>query len=63
MNQAPKLKYQNEDVPSERMVYRIVERIGLSHRKNRKPHGITKTDRNVRKLEDLLKRDFRVGAH
>lgn len=58
MNQALKLKYPNEDVPSERTVYRIMERIGLSHRPNRKPHGITKADRNARKSEDLLKRNF-----
>ena len=30
MNQALKLKYPNEDVPSERTVYRIMERIGLA---------------------------------
>ena len=62
MNQALKLKYSNEDVPSERTVYRIMERIGLSHRPNRKPHGITKADRNARKSENLLKRDFRAGS-
>lgn len=62
MNQALKLKYPNEDVPSERTVYRIMERIGLSHRPNRKPHGITKADRNARKSENLLNRDFRVGS-
>ena len=61
MNQALKLKYPNEDVPSERTVYRIMERIGLSHRPNRKPHGITKADRNARKSENLLNRDFRAG--
>ena len=62
MNQALKLKYPNEDVPSERTVYRIMERIGLSHRPNRKPHGITKADRNARKSENLLKRDFKAGS-
>jgi len=62
MNQALKLKYPDEDVPSERTVYRIMERIGLSHRPNRKPHGITKADRNARKSENLLKRDFRAGS-
>ena len=62
MNQALKLKYPDEDVPSERTVYRIMERIGLSHRPNRKPHGITKADRNARKSENLLKRDFKAGS-
>ena len=62
MNQALKLKYPNEDVPSERTVSRIMERIGLSHRPNRKPHGITKADHNARKSENLLNRDFRAGS-
>ena len=62
MNQALKLKYPNEDVPSERTVYRIMERIGLSHRPNRKPPGITKADHNARKSENLLNRDFRAGS-
>lgn len=54
MYQALKLKYPEEDIPSERTVYRIMEKIGLSHR----PNSITKADRNARKSEDLLKRDF-----
>ncbi len=58
MYQALKLKYPNEDIPCERTVYRIMEEIGLSHRPNRKPNGITKADRNARKSEDLLKRNF-----
>ncbi len=32
--------------------------IGLTHRPKRKPNGITKADRNARKSDDLLKRDF-----
>lgn len=58
MYQALKLKYQDEDVPSERTVYRIMEEIGLSHKPSRKSNGITKADRNARKSNDLLKRDF-----
>ena len=46
------------DIPSERTVYRIMEKIGLSHRPKRKPNGITKADREARKSDDLLKRDF-----
>lgn len=45
-------------VPSERTVYCVMEKIGLSHRPKRKPNGITKADREARKSEDLLKRDF-----
>lgn len=51
-------KYPDDDIPSERTVYRIMEAIGLSHRPKRKPNGITKAERNARKSEDLLKRDF-----
>lgn len=59
MYQALKLKFPDEKIPSERTVYRIMEEIGLSHKPKRKPNGITKTERNARKAEDLLKRDFR----
>lgn len=58
MYQALKQQYPDDDIPSERTVYRIMEAIGLSHRPKRKPNGITKAERNARKSEDLLKRDF-----
>ena len=45
-------------IPSERTVYRVMEKIGLSHRPKRNPKGITKADREARKSEDLLKRNF-----
>ena len=48
----------NVDIPSERTVYRVMEEIGISHHPRRKPNGITKADREARKSEDLLKRDF-----
>ena len=35
------------DIPSERTVYRIMERLGLSHRPKHKPNGITKADREA----------------
>ena len=50
---------EHEDIPSERTVYRVMEEIGISHHPKRKPNGITKADREARKSEDLLKRDFR----
>jgi len=40
------------------MVYRVMEEIGISHRPKRKANGITKADREARKSDDLLKRDF-----
>ena len=45
-------------IPSERTVYRVMEKIGLRHRPKRNPKGITKADREARKSDDLLKRDF-----
>ena len=46
------------DIPSERTVYRVMETLGISHQPKRKPNGITKADRDARKADDLLKRDF-----
>ncbi len=45
-------------IPGERTVYRVMEKIGLIHRPKHKPNGITKADREARKSDDLLKRDF-----
>ncbi len=45
-------------IPSERTVYRVIKEIGMVHRPRRKPNGITKADREARKSDDLLKRDF-----
>lgn len=42
-------------IPSERTVYRVMEKIGLSHRPKRNPKGITKADREARKSDDLLR--------
>lgn len=61
MYQALKLKNpKNIHIPSERTVYRIMKKIGLSHNPQRKPNGITKADRKTRKSDDLLKRDFKA---
>ncbi|MBQ8699661.1 MAG: IS3 family transposase, partial [Schwartzia sp.] len=38
--------------------YRVMEILGISHQPKRKPNGITKADREARKSDDLLKRDF-----
>ena len=45
-------------IPSESTVRNVMEQIGLIHKPNRKPNGITKADREARKSDDLLKRDF-----
>ncbi len=53
---------QDMHIPSERTVYRIMERLGISHRLKRKPNGLTKADREAHKSDDLLKRDFDADA-
>ena len=59
MYQALVLKQpEHVEIPSERTVYRIMEEIGINHPSKRKPNGITKADREARKSDDLLKRDF-----
>ena len=63
------LQYQNEigelgeiTIPSEGTVRKIMEQIHLNHKPKRKPNGITKADREARKSDDLLKRDFTADA-
>ena len=46
------------DIPCEGTVRKVMEEIGLIHKPHRKPNGITKADREARKSDDLLKRDF-----
>lgn len=60
--QALKLRHPDDpSLPSERTVYRIMKKIGLVHSPKRKPNVITKADREARKSDDLLKRDFRAA--
>ena len=59
MYQALHLKQpQGVQIPSERTVYRIMEELGISHTPKRKPYGITRTDKEARKSDDLLRRNF-----
>lgn len=63
MYEALKLKYENDPefhVPGERTIYRIMAIAGLVHHTKRSPKGITKADRNARKSDDKLKRDFKA---
>lgn len=52
---------ENAAVPGGRTVYRAMEEMGISHHPRRRPNGITRAGREVRKPEDLLKRDFSAG--
>ncbi len=45
-------------IHSERTVWRVMKEIGLVHHPKRRPNGITRADREARKSDDLLKRDF-----
>ena len=59
MYQALELKQpKGVEIPSERTVYRVMEQLGLDHPPRRKPNGLTKAEREARKSDDLLKRDF-----
>lgn len=61
MRRALELKKEKEclniAIPKERTIYRIMEKLGISHRPH-KPKGITKADKEAQKSDDLLKRDF-----
>lgn len=56
--EALRFKFPEQKLPSERTIYRIMERIGANHPRRRRPNGITKSDREARKSDDLLKRSF-----
>ena len=60
MYQALKLKKPDGvDISGERTVYRVMEEIGLIHHHRRKPKGITRADKEARKSDNLLKRNFK----
>lgn len=47
------------DLPSEGTVRKCMKQMGLDHKPRRKPNGITKADKEARKSDDLLRRDFK----
>lgn len=49
-------------IPSEGTVRSVMEQIGLINKPHRKPNGITKADKEARKSDDLIKRDFQADA-
>ena len=49
-------------IPSERTVYRVMEKLGINHMPKRKPHGLTKADKEAQKSDNLIKRDFTAEA-
>ena len=60
MHKALLLKYPDSGIPGETTVYRVMTVVRITHGPNRKPNGITKADREARKSDDLLKRDFKA---
>lgn len=59
MYEALKIRYPDKPIPCERTIYRIMGEMGIVHKPRRKPNGITKADKEARKSDDLIKRDFR----
>ena len=45
-------------VPCENTIQKIMEQSGFGHSPKHKPNGLTKVERNARKSDDLLKRNF-----
>ena len=45
-------------IPSVGTIQKIMAGIGIGHAKNRKPNGIAKAERNARKSDNLIRRDF-----
>lgn len=46
------------EIPSETTVRKVMCETGLIHKPKRKPNGITKADKQARKSENLIRRDF-----
>ena len=45
-------------IPCEGTVRKVMEELGIIHKHKRKANGITKADKEARKSDDLIKRDF-----
>ena len=56
--EALQLRHLDGDLPSITTIYRVIRQMGIIGKKKHKPNGITKADRDTRKLDELLKRDF-----
>ena len=56
-----RVTYDDSDfhIPSERTIYRIMKKVDLIHHPKSNTKVITKADRNARKSEDKLKRNFK----
>ena len=61
MYDALKLRHENDPdfhIPSESTIYKIMEKLNISHTPRRTPNGITKADKEAQKSDDKVKRDF-----
>ena len=56
--EALKLRHSDGNLPSITTIYRIISQMGICRKKKHNPNGITKADKEARKSDDLLKRDF-----
>ena len=60
--EALQLKYPDGELPSITTIYRIMKKMGIIQQPKKKPNGITKADKNARKSDDLLQRNFLADA-
>ena len=60
--EALQLKHPDGELPSITTIYRIMKQMGIIHKPKKKPNGITKADKNARKSDDLLQRNFLADA-
>lgn len=56
--EALQLKHHDGGLLSITTIYRITMQMGIIHKPKKKPNGITKADKNARKSDDLLQRNF-----
>ena len=55
-------KHPDGGLPSITTIYRIMKQMDIIHKPKKKPNGITKADKNARKSDDLLQRNFLADA-
>lgn len=61
MYEALKLRHDEDSdfyIPSESTIYKIMQKLQISHRPRRNPNGITVADKKAQKSDDHVKRNF-----
>ena len=60
MVDALKDRFPNDIIPSEQIVDRVMKKLKINHFRSPGPKGITRADKEARKSEDLLRRNFYI---